>query len=256
MLREFATMNVKDITRELKHTQTVILPFGSIEQHGHHLPLSTDLLVAQSVAKEVAARTGCFLAPAIPYTYSGGEFTGTVDVSPCIVTLYLREVCRSLANMGMKNIIILAGHGGAENTRVINEGLKTFLRTEKNLKHLTLLFAGVWDFSSLWLKRIEEKDYHASTAETSLMLYLHPQLVKDERPQNPKDLNLFERNKNTNSEFEIPHIMQKPEVQFGVLGPKPTDASAEFGKQIFEEAIHEIVILINQIRNKDIIKKE
>jgi creatinine amidohydrolase len=249
MLREFATMTIKDIEKEIKNTQTVILPFGCTEQHGHHLPLSTDSLLVQSIAKEVAMRTGCFLAPSIPYTYSGGEFPGTVNVSPSIIGLYLREVCRSLANMGMKNILVLAGHGGTENHLAITEEFKVFLRIEKNLKHLTLVFAGIWQVSPLWMKSFESKDYHASTTETSIMLYLYPQLVKDDRPQNPGDAKFLIRDKHTDSEFEIPHISQHPEVQFGVFGPKPTNASPELGKQIFDESVQAIEKLINQISN-------
>ena len=81
-------MTVKDIEEALKKTKTVIIPFGCVEQHGYHLPLSTDMHFASEIPRRAADRLNAVIAPTIPYTFSGGELPGTVNVSPQVFSLY------------------------------------------------------------------------------------------------------------------------------------------------------------------------
>ena len=83
-LMEF--MTVKDVEEGLRETQTVILPVGCVEQHGWHLPLSTDIHNAYEIAKRISAVTGCFVAPTMPYSYSGGSLPGTINIAPQTVS--------------------------------------------------------------------------------------------------------------------------------------------------------------------------
>ena len=76
--RLMAEMTVAEMLHALEETSTVLLPSGGTEQHGYHLPLSTDTIFAEEVAAEVSRRTGCLVMPALNYSFSGGLLAGTV----------------------------------------------------------------------------------------------------------------------------------------------------------------------------------
>ena len=248
-------MTVADFQCERKRTQTVILPLGCTEQHGYHLPLSTDTIIGYELAKAVAARLGCFVAPAVPYSFSGGELAGTLNVSPHITAIYVRDICRSLAQYGMKKIVVLFGHGGSENLRDVKEGLKYFLWQEKAFADLTLAAVDVLQPSKTWKKHFENQDYHAALVETAVIMHLRPDLVRDEKPRDPEHIAkmlMVDPDKyqaavrHTKSEWEIPHISQSDDVKIGVMGD-PTGATAEMGRALFEECVEGLVEIIKQL---------
>ncbi len=248
-------MTVADFERGRERTQTVILPLGCTEQHGHHLPLSTDTIIGYSVAKAAGAKLGCFVAPVVPYSFSGGELAGTLNVSPHITSLYVRDICRSLAQYGMKKIMVLFGHGGSENLRDVKEGLKYFLWQEKAFADVTIAATDVMQPSKLWLEHFKEQDYHAGLVETSVLMHLRPDLVKDAKPRDVEhiakmlmeDPDKYQASVlHTNSEWEIPHISQSEDVKIGVMGD-PAEASAEFGRELFEEGVEGLVKMIQEL---------
>ncbi|MEA1952445.1 MAG: creatininase family protein [Planctomycetota bacterium] len=248
-------MTVADFERERERTQTVILPLGCTEQHGYHLPLSTDTIIGYEMAKAAAARLGCFVAPVVPYSFSGGELAGTLNVSPHITSLYVRDICRSLAQYGMKKIVALFGHGGSENLRDVKEGLKYFLWQEKAFADVTLAALDVLQPSKTWKKHFANQDYHAALVETAVIMHLRPDLVKDDKPRDVEhiakmlmeDPDKYQAAiRHTQSEYEIPHISQSEEVKIGVMGD-PTDATAEMGRELFEEAIEGLVEIIQKL---------
>ena len=248
-------LTVNELRDALARTRTVILPLGCTEQHGYHLPLSTDTLIGYASAVEAARRSGCLVAPPVPYTFSGGELTGTLNVSPHVTALYVREICRALAAMGAGRIVVLLGHGGSENMAAIREGLKAFLWQEKAHSDLTVLMVGVWEVSKLWAAHFEAHDYHAALVETSLILYLRPELVRENWVTDRRDIAKMLRGdpdryqsatRHTSSPFELPHIGQNQDVRVGVIGD-PTGANAELGREIFEEIVSGLVKLLQPL---------
>lgn len=248
-------MTVADFQRGLERTQTVILPLGCVEQHGYHLPLSTDIIIGYETAKAAGQRLGCFVAPPVNYTFSGGELPGTINVCPHVTALYIREICRSLAFYGMKRIVALFGHGGSENMRDIKEGLKYFLWQEKAFADVTLATVDITKTSETWQKYFGERDYHAAHVETSLIAYLRPDLVRTERPRDREpiakmlmeDPDKYQTVRlHTASSNEIPHISQSEEVKLGVFGD-PTQADAELGRQVFNEVVEGLVKMIEEL---------
>jgi creatinine amidohydrolase len=75
-------MTVKEMVAALKRVRTAIIASGGTEQHGYHLPLSTDYTSAYEIAKEVSRRTNCLVPPPLCYSFSGGKLPGTTDISP------------------------------------------------------------------------------------------------------------------------------------------------------------------------------
>lgn len=149
---------------------TAILPIGSIEQHGPHLPLGTDWIVVQEVAKRVADKLGaCYLLPALPYGTAQEHlgFSGTVTLRPSTLATVIRDIVLSLRLHDITKLIVISGHGG-------NWIVKPTLR-ELNLEYPDLKVIHGRPMG------IMPADIHAGESETSSILYLDEKLVKKER---------------------------------------------------------------------------
>jgi creatinine amidohydrolase len=248
-------MTVQEIREYLKNRPTVILPIGCTEQHGYHLTTKVDILNAEEIARRVSEKIGVAILPTINYSYSGGELPGTVNVSPNVLTLYIEEICLSLAAQGVKNIIILLGHGGSENMLAFTAFRDMFLRKHNHLDVAIALLPPflIGDDAKPLFK---EGDWHAGKTETSLMLYWAPELVHIDRIQYDSDAlsNMMRADpdayqdvkKLVDSPYVGPRVRQKKEIQVGVMG-YPEEASAEIGEKIAKSSVHEIARIILEI---------
>jgi len=161
-----------------------IVPVGAIEQHSQHLPLGTDWLVAQAVARRVAellaSERNVYLIPALPYSLSQchGPMAGTLGLRPETLASVVRDVVFSLYRQGIRHVVILNAHGG---NFVLDDEIR-----ELNLTIPDLIVIGVasWDgpagaaAPTGWVRG---GDIHAGAGETAAVLYLAPELVGDKR---------------------------------------------------------------------------
>jgi mycofactocin precursor peptide peptidase len=151
-----------------------VLPLGSTEQHGPHLPLDTDTRIAQAVADGLVARLpGLLLAPPLPYGASGEHagFPGTLSLGTAVLELAVVELVRS-ADSTAAGVIIVNGHGGnaaplrKAAARLVAEGRRMLVWAPR--AELATA-AGVPDAPG---------DLHAGRTETSILLHLAPELVR------------------------------------------------------------------------------
>ncbi|NLN19148.1 MAG: creatininase family protein [Firmicutes bacterium] len=254
-LMEF--MTVKDVEEGLRETQTVILPVGCVEQHGWHLPLSTDIHNAYEIAKRISAVTGCFVAPTMPYSYSGGSLPGTINIAPQTVSAVINDICCSLAQQGFKNIIVGLGHGGSENIRGIRDGLNIAIRMNPLLGQVKIALVPLSSLSPAARACFGKKDFHAGKSETSRMLYWHPELVGDERVTDSEEVMAMLRQdqdayqtveRPVDHPMVMPRIRQNEAMKIGVMGD-PSKASAQLGETIAKEIVAGMVELINLMEN-------
>ena len=171
-------LTVSELQEYLKTNQTVILPYALCEQHGFHLPLDTDIRNAEFCSKALAEKLGCIVAPVLNYTFSGGMLAGTINVKPNTFANLVGEVIESLVLQGFRNIIILPGHGGSESLLHLKESLRILKWLNPALKDTLILLTQIWDFSPTWTRLFDTQDYHASDAETSLLLHWCPEVVR------------------------------------------------------------------------------
>lgn len=145
-----------------------VLPLGSHEQHGPHLPEQTDTLLATAAARALTqGRAAAVLLPALCYGASGEhqEFPGTVSIGTEALTQTLLELGRSAATWAPR-LLVVNGHGG---------NLEALRRAVPRLRY------EVRDAAWLSCRTAEDpSDTHAGHAETSLLLHLHPELVRTE----------------------------------------------------------------------------
>lgn len=99
-----------------KNVDTVVIPIGTIEAHGEHLPLGTDVLIPEGLVERLEAKIGdqILFAPSINYghVWTLAAYPGYVNISTETLTRYIYEVGKSMLDNGFKNIVLLNGHGG------------------------------------------------------------------------------------------------------------------------------------------------
>lgn len=167
----------KKYLERLKQNPTVIIPTGACEVYGPQLPMGTDLLAAQKVAEQIAERTGALIAPTIEAGESSalGSFPCTFVMPRKILEDYLDWLVDKLITDGAKNFIFITGHAGNVDTAgyIIKKNL------DRGIKAFQIDW---WRFTQSHCEGIFDNQGamahgHASECGTSVMMYLHPELV-------------------------------------------------------------------------------
>jgi creatinine amidohydrolase len=207
-----------------------IVPTGAVEQHGPHLPLNTDAMIAEAVSREVAARTGGTTTDPLAYGCSWHHtgFRGTVSLRTGTFVAVVSDVCRSLSGQGFIPVLLNGHHGNKAPLRVA--------LTE-------LAEAGVRAYALSYFDRLADvfpdsrsSVGHACAMETSFVMHLRPDLVvRDAIPEG-----------GTPPTWPEPHMFGGEEVSvvkpFEVINPtgvigRPSEASADKGELLFRAAV-------------------
>ncbi len=228
----------------------VIFPTGSFEQHGHHLPFTTDTdivtAIAEGVEREMSDRV--LLVPTLWPGLSTHHmhFPGTIDVPQMLYIQLITELGKSMTNMGAKKVFILNGHGGNDTP------LRAALRELKSaVPQAQFVFASYWTLAAKTLGEVRESEMggmgHACEMETSVMLHLHPERVKIERAlrDGPPHTDKYRK---ADMQFARPvfFVNEFHEVtKSGVMG-HPDIASAEKGKRFVDGIVADVSAFVEQ----------
>jgi len=247
--------------RDLDKDRVVLIPVGTLEDHGPHLPIDTDVRLVSEVCRLAAERASgeVVLLPAVVHGYSPHhmDFPGTVTIEWSTFVEYVLDVCRSLARHGFRRMLIVNGHGSNQNL------------VEMAARLTVVEFPGVLCAAMFYLTgprgraaidRVRESEYpggiaHACELETSLYLAIKPELVKME--ETVKEIGY------PRSEFVWFDFVDGPVKMMehwsamsksGVMGD-PTKASVEKGRFLLEAAADEIVEVVRDLRKRRIGKR-
>ena len=156
----------------------ILVPVGSLEGHGYHLPLDTDSVVAAEIATSVACKEGFVSIPAVTYTIASLTRPGNVELISQTFEGLMKNILRSFAKFGVTRFVIVLGHGGPDMKNSLVK-IATELASEKSELHIGMLHVSriINEVSSIDTSR----DRHAGEWETSLMLYLKPSVVGERR---------------------------------------------------------------------------
>lgn len=176
-----------EVERKVKEGAVVIIPMGSVEQHGVHLPLGTDVLVALEISRRVAEKTGSIVAPALWVGFSKEHmaFKGTLTLESETLLRVVRDVVKSLASHGFRKIVVINAHGG-------NDAALRLAVSELNMSlGVDALYIGPSELTSLLppelQRQLEESmDLHAGILETSIVNLVRPDLVRRNVPSKPE----------------------------------------------------------------------
>ncbi|MQY18390.1 creatininase family protein [Nocardia macrotermitis] len=246
--RQFADLSTTEVGASLNRDSVLVLPTGAIEPHGPHLPLRTDLVVAEAVAaagveRAVAEGTDAWLLPGLGYTKSDehSHFPGAMWISADTLMRTLIDLGRSIAATPARRLLFVNCHGG--NSALLEVALRE-LRRRFDLQ--TFLYAR----SANPGPTEEGFGIHAGWAETSVMLHLRPDLV---------DMSL--------AKAAVPHALTEyKEIGFGkpvrfgwladdfdesgVIGD-PTGADAAIGAELFGASVDGLVQALPEVARFD-----
>jgi len=246
---QYTWLELKEV---IKKQPVVILTIGSVEDHGHHLPLDTDNFLIRTLCEEAASRIPeeVVLLPHIPYGFEDHhmDFPGTISISVENLLHFVLDVTKSVAHHGFERILIADGHGS--NMPILDlVARKTILETNA--------LCGVFIWPSLIkdvVSEIRESPPHGGMAhagelETSLYLYLAKEKVDMNKAQ--IDLNL------PDSKYTWLDLLKASPLNLmdhwsrfsktGVVGD-PTVASVEKGKKVFDACVERIIDLIRDFK--------
>ncbi|MEO5806299.1 creatininase family protein [Devosia sp.] len=174
---DFARASWPDIAAAVDAGVLAVLAIGACEQHGAHLPLTTDTDLAHGVARRIAAGLDALLLPPITYgdAWNNEAFTGTISLSPATLRAMIEDIGAGCRRIGAKGLVIINGHFG--NREPIALAARTLLAAGLPVIHL--------DYPRLEALASQICDsepagpgfYHADEVETAMMLVLVPEVV-------------------------------------------------------------------------------
>ncbi|QSG02487.1 creatininase family protein [Natranaeroarchaeum sulfidigenes] len=231
-----------DIQTYCNSDSLAIVPLGSTEQHGPHLPEGTDHLIADALAREAAERTGFLCTPPVMVGVSSHhrQFHGTLSVDPATFRDYVESLSRSLTGHGIDRIVYVNAHGGnVEHLREVG----------RRLYEDDTAYAIEW----MWNESIpdlvddlfEHTGPHGGPKETAMILHIAPELVREDR--------LDAAAENGVARMEELQLRRHGARTFydaiensdnGVFGDQ-RDATAAKGEQLFEAAVDQLTALLD-----------
>lgn len=219
-----------DVAAHLTRDPRLIIPVGALEQHGPHLPLGANTLIARRIARDLSREFGVLCAPAFPYGVNlaaGRSFPGAASLAAKTLHRALNELLGAWEEHGVTEFIIITAHRHEPHL----EALATLLTYRARVRVVE-----VWDTDVSHLLDRQDRPLHADEAETSVLLYLYPGLVRMDRardvpPPPAGDLDAG--------------LPAPPAASAGAVG-FPTAASAAKGERIYRtilDAVRRAVFL-------------
>lgn len=255
MTRVWLQENSWEELKKLKNQSkgVVIIPVGSTEQHGLHLPLGTDTMVAMMLAEDAAKETSVVVAPPLWFGWSPHHMVlpGTITIRPEILVELLYDVIDSLHQHGFRKFVAINGH------RIVNITWMQIAaeRAQRQLGIKVVIFDPAYMSQDI----VKQLDFgpvgHSEEVETSHMLYRHPELVHMERAKdNPVHIGkLYHVDPAIKGDTlcyvpsTIKDMKKSVEVAGGTTG-EPSKSSSEKGKIYHQHLIKRLVAVIEELK--------
>jgi creatinine amidohydrolase len=217
-----------------------VLPMGSLERHGEHLPFGTVGLTAQTIAVRAAEREPCVVFP--PYWFGqlheAACFTGTVNFNQRLLLEILEALLDQIAQNGFEKIFILSGHGGNTNF------LQYFAMSQCDREVDYTLYVGTAQGERLRAFPWESGGGHADERETSMMLAIAPEAVKMEYQQYPEPIEPLHDTTSLGVYTGYWWYAKYPEHVAG----SPSLGSREKGERALEAAAADVADMLGKIK--------
>lgn len=251
MTNQLENMTWIDVRDKVKDRDTILVPIGSVEVEGPHLPLGVDSIVAGHVANAVAAQTGLVVAPLIPASYSEWHkrFPGTITIKMETMLEVLRQYCHCLIACGFKRFLFINTHVGNDTPIFV---LGTELRDQTGI---LVGMVNLWQMANEAAKNmpLDEKVFlHAGEIMTSVMLAIRPDLVDMQKAvaeyvQSGSDA-LTQKGSYSAVHKNHTYFMYRfsdESTSSGTMGD-PSKASAEKGRLIIDHWVTNIVSFVHE----------
>jgi creatinine amidohydrolase len=227
-----------DAAAHLAREPRLIIPVGALEQHGPHLPLGSNVLIARRVALDLSTQFGVLRAPTMYYGVNvptEREYAGTASLRQKTLHRALNELLAAWEEHGVGEFIIVTAHGHEPHL----DALATLITGVARVRVVS-----IWDVEISDLLETQPGHLHACEAETSVMLYLYPDLVRMERA---RDFQLapgeFER-------YIRGQLPAPPPGGAGAVG-NPTSATAQKGQAIYDRLLGAIRRAVFHVQDEE-----
>ncbi|MEF8882634.1 MAG: creatininase family protein [Halapricum sp.] len=229
-----------DLESYFESESLALVPLGSTEQHGPHLPEGTDHLIAQALAREAADRTGYLCTPTITVGVSPHhrQFHGTMWADAPAFRDYVASITRNLTYHGIDRVIYVNAHGG--NVQHLRE-------VGRRLRDDGQAYAIEWmwndSIAELVDELFEQNGPHGGPKETAMIQHIAGELVHEDRLDEARDGGLADFGESTGRKYGARTFYDSIDnTANGVLGDQ-TDATAEKGRKLFEAASEQLIRL-------------
>lgn len=240
--------------------KVVVVPLGSLEQHGHHLPMLTDTMIGTEIARRAEEELGeeALFTPTLWVGASDHHraMPGTVSISNPIYVQVISCILESLIGGGFRRIFLLNAHGG--NITPGRMALYDVQLRHKDKPDLFMAFSSWWTIAADQIAELEGFESrsvtHACGMETSQILRLRPELVKMDRAKGtniPFESAFYVPDFNRPSRVDIPRTFDQLSAT-GAFG-HPEIATPEKGELLFETATKEVVAFVREFGTWDVI---
>jgi len=238
----FAELTMKEVKEAAEVNKVIILPIGSVEEHGPHLPLCTDSVQPEFIAFEAAKKTGSLVAPHLAYGICNATraFPGTISISFQALYRIVRDIIEEFIRNGFKRLLIISGHADNEQMAALRLAAHNVIwrhKEENERGEIRIMVCADYDFAyQLRGKYFDEEDGHGGTIETSRVMAIRPDLLKGGGKKNFSRPPRFE-------------ILANPKqfIPEGIIGD-PKAASVEKGQFINDYILKEIIKLIEELK--------
>ena len=246
-----------EIRQAVADQRVAVLPVGTIEQHGPHLPLSTDVVTCTEMSRRAVERIPqeAVLLPSVFYAFNEHhlDFPGTIAIEGNTFVQYVTDIGRSLAHHGFRKILLVNGHGS--NVPFLDVAAR-------NITNQTPSICAMVPWWNLVPKPLFEKlresevpggMAHGCELETSVLLYLRGDLVQMDKAE--KDIN-FQKSEHFywDLQFGSPVFFQEWFSRYSKTGTvgDPTKATKEKGEKFVKAVVERMVTLIGEFRAREI----
>ncbi|MGB9832941.1 MAG: creatininase family protein [Caldisericum exile] len=231
---ELMKMTMHEVNEYLKTSQTIIIPIGAIEEHSNALPLGTDTITVEALAKRLGEISNRIVGPTInvgnchSITY---DFLGTISISPSSLVNYLKDYTTSLHKHGFRNFFFVNGHGG--NIAPLRCSFDELANTLTNSKFLV---ASWWLLEDL--KELYDNSGHAGRGEVSMIMYIDKSLVKTEF--------LTEEKREIPRYYVTNDLAKKYITETGIINDSQ-EGSYELGEKLFNASVEVMLKLLKHL---------
>ena len=227
-----------ELPRDLKGArQSAILPVGATEQHGPHMGCGMDAVLAEHLCAAVAERTGVLMLPTLPYGCSLGHsrrWPGTIAVEPATLIALVEQIGDWAYHSGVRRLFIV-------NTHVTNaaprRGALELLRAQHDDMMVGLFNSATLSGRVREFHFADGEDWHANDAETSLMLAVAPEMVRQDRMAEADD-------EDRTAGLVFAHPVNRTS-RSGVTG-RPSQATEQKGRQWFDWMVEDLSALVSR----------